>query len=44
MSYNPVINTTESSDDIMTQLREAGQDFFDWLEAWIRRKEQVAYG
>ncbi|MCI5996099.1 MAG: phage tail tape measure protein [Blautia sp.] len=43
MSYNPVVQTTESSPNIMAQLREAGQDFFDWLEAWVSRKERTAY-
>ena len=44
MSYNPIVNTTGDGPDIMAQLREAGQEFFDWLETWIRRKEQTAYG
>ena len=44
MSYNPTVNTTGDGPDIMAQLREAGQEFFDWLETWIRRKEQTAYG
>lgn len=43
MSYNPTVNTGEDGGDIMDKLRQSKEEFFDWLEEWLRRKEETAY-
>lgn len=44
MQFNPTINAEGRVDnDVMDRLREVENDFFEWLEAWVRRKEEMQY-
>lgn len=44
MSYSPTVNTTgEDGEDIMQKLRQSKEEFFDWLEEWLKRKKETAY-
>ena len=44
MQFNPTINAEGNVDnDVMDRLQEVENDFFEWLEAWVRRKEEAQY-
>lgn len=44
MTYAPSVTTSGGDeDDLMAKLKEHKDDFFDWLEEWLHRREVTAY-
>ncbi|MCR4834372.1 MAG: phage tail tape measure protein [Butyrivibrio sp.] len=44
MQFNPTINANSSDKaDWMQGLREAESDFEDWINRWMKRREEVSY-
>ena len=44
MTYAPSVTTNGGDeDDLMAKLKEHKDDFFDWLEEWLHRREVTAY-